>query len=133
MKYDIVMTDNLYTPFIPQLLTDSQKLDKILIELTIVKEELDTMVTTLAELDAAIAAENTAITSLDQGLNALVTQTAQLVTDVAALAAKLTAGADYTNELNAVQSGAALTSQSATSLSTAAANVTSADTDATGA
>jgi chromosome segregation ATPase len=125
--------DDLFTPFVPQLLTDSQKLDKILLELTLLKQELDTMVITLAQLDAAIAAENTAITSLDQGLNALVTQTAQLVTDVAALAAKLTAGMDYTNELNAVQAGAALTSQSATSLSTGAASVTAADTDATGA
>jgi hypothetical protein len=154
--------DNLLTPFIPQLLTDSQKLDKILLQQNIIYEVLNTIMTTaLPQLDAAIATLNTNITSEDQNINAIATalgpvatgltaltaQSTQLDTDVAALIAKLGAGQDYTNELNAVQSGSALVSQStgtlataastlaaaATSLQTAATNVSTADAAAAGA
>lgn len=76
------------------------------------------MVATLADLDAAIAAENTKLTSLE-------TLATQLVADVDALVKKVNAGADFTSELNAVQANTAL-------LDTATSSVTSADTSAKG-
>ena|ERR1700729_797186 len=89
---------------------------KLLKILQSIQEDINKMATTLAQLDAAIAAENTSITSL-------VSLATQLDTDVTALVAKVNSGADFTNELNAVQTNAGL-------LSTATANVQSADTSA---
>lgn len=83
------------------------------------QETLDIMATTLAQLDAAIAAENASLTSLSQ-------LSTQLDTDVAALVTAINNGQDFTNELNAVQTGAS-------TLATAVANVQSADTAAQGA
>src|SRR6202021_2963775 len=88
-------------------------LNQIICTLNQLQEGINKMATTLAQLDAAIAAENTTITSL-------VALSVQLDTDVTALVAKVGAGADFTNELNAVQANAAL-------LATATANVQSAD------
>lgn len=76
------------------------------------------MAVSLADLDAAIAAENTKLTSLEA-------LAAQLVTDVAALAAKVNAGQDFTAELNALQANSAL-------LDSTVSDVTSADTSAKG-
>jgi hypothetical protein len=129
LVYNDFMND--FPPFIPHSLTDGQKLDKILLELDLIQQEINNMTVTLAQLDAAIAAENAQLTSLDSGLQALTAQTTQLVTDVAALVAKVNAGADFTNELNAVTAGAALASDSATQLSDSVASVTSADASAT--
>lgn len=81
-------------------------------------ERMKHMAVTLAQLDAAIAAENSSLTSL-QALST------QLDSDVAALVAAVNGGQDFTNELAAVQSGVS-------TLSTAAANVQSADTAAQG-
>jgi hypothetical protein len=89
-------------------------LRKILCEIQFLHEKVDKMTTTLAQLDAAIAAENTSIASL-------VALATKLDTDVTALVAKVNTGADFTAELNAVQANAGL-------LSTATTNVQSADT-----
>jgi len=74
------------------------------------------MTVALSQIDAAIAAENTTLTSL-VGLSN------QLVADVNSVVAKVNSGEDFTNELNALQANAAL-------LQTATGNVQSADTDA---
>ena len=71
---------------------------------------------TLADLDAAIAAENDSLVSL-QAL------TVQLDTDVQNLANKVGQGQDFSAELAAVQSGVA-------TLTTAVTNVQTADTTA---
>jgi len=90
------------------------------------------MAVLLSDLDAAIAAQNTKLTSLDSGMTALKSSTAQLVIDVAALAAKLLAGADYTAELNAVTAGSALVDNTTATLANAVIDVSGADTSAKG-
>ena len=109
MGYDEAME------FIPQWLTDSQKLDKILFELDIISKRMDKMAATISDVDAAaIAAENATLTSLAALSN-------QLVIDVAALVTKANTGVDFTPELNAIQANASL-------LQTAVSNVGTADT-----
>lgn len=76
------------------------------------------MAATLADLDAAIAAENAKLTSLE-------TLATQLVADVAALAAKVNEGQDFTAELQALQANSAL-------LDSTVSSVTSADATAKG-
>ena|SRR6266850_1526083 len=95
-----------------------RKLTEILIEVREIKEEIKKMAVTLAQVDAAIAAENTSLVSLA----ALATK---LDADVTALAAKVGAGQDFTAELDAVQANAGL-------LATVATNVQSADTSTGG-
>lgn len=57
-----------------------------------IEEKIDNMSVTLVQLDAGIAAQNVLVN--------------QFMSDVNAFIAKVTAGQDFTNELNAVQSTA---------------------------
>jgi uncharacterized protein YoxC len=86
--------------------------EEILGTLNSLTQRMDKMATTLAQLDAAIAAENVTLTSL-------VALSNQLITDVNALVAKVGSGADFTNELNAVQANAALLQTASTNVQTA--------------
>ena len=81
-----------------------------------------TVATTLAQLDAAIAAEGAEETTLAGAVTTLAGVITQLGTDITALIAKVQGGGDFTNELNAVNANLATAQATATSV----ANVTTA-------
>lgn len=89
------------------------------------------MATTLADLDAAIAADTTEETTLAGAVTSLATLITQLGTDINALIAKVQAGQDFTNELNAVNANLATATATATSVASATTAAQSADTAVT--
>lgn len=96
--------------------------------------ERDTeMATTLAQLDAAIAAEGTEETTLAGAVTSLSGVITQLGTDIAALIAKVQAGGDFTNELNAVNANLATATSTAASVATVTTAAQAEDASVTGA
>ena len=100
--------------------------------LTLIRKGQNQMATTLAQLDAAIAAEGTEETTLAGAVTALATLITQLGTDIAALIAAVQAGQDFTNELNAVNANLATATATAGSVATVTTAAQAEDTSVTG-
>lgn len=91
------------------------------------------MTQSISDVDAALTANDTAISSLASALETLNTTATQTKSDVDALAAKVTASApDLTPEVEQIQKQSTALANLATALNTALATVQKADADATG-